>query len=329
MSERFRALFVDKGDDGQTNGFRDITVDDLMEGDTVVRVDYSTLNYKDGLVLTGAAPVARTFPMIPGIDLAGTIETSEGPFKPGDKVVLNGYGLSEKHFGGYAQKARVKSDWLVPLAGDMTTHDAMAIGTAGYTAMLCVMALEDAGVTPDKGPILVTGAAGGVGSVAVAVLANLGYEIVASTGREEEGDYLISLGAARIIPRAELSGDPRPLNKELYAGAVDAVGSKTLANAISMTKYGGAVTACGLAGGMDLPTSVAPFILRGVSLLGIDSVQAPMARRRCAWERLDTDLDLSKLEAMTQDVPLSSIEGYGNKILAGQVRGRIVVDVNA
>jgi len=329
MSERFRALFVDKSEGGQTVAFRDVCVDDLMEGDTVVRVDYSTLNYKDGLVLTGAAPVARSFPMIPGIDLAGTIESSDGPFKPGDKVVLNGYGLSEKHFGGYAQKARVKSDWLVPLAGDMTTHDAMAIGTAGYTAMLCVMALEDAGVSPDRGPVLVTGAAGGVGSVAVAVLAHLGYEIVASTGREEEGDYLMSLGAARIIPRAELSGDPRPLNKELYAGVVDAVGSKTLANAISMTMYDGAVAACGLAGGMDLPTSVAPFILRGVSLLGIDSVQAPMARRVKAWERLDTDLDLTKLEAMTQDVPLSGIEDYGNKILAGQVRGRIVVDVNA
>jgi len=329
MSERFRALFVDKTDDGQTTAFKDITIDDLMDGDTVVRVDYSTLNYKDGLVLTGAAPVARKFPMIPGIDLAGTIESTGGNFKTGDRVVLNGYGLSETHFGGYAQKARVKSEWLVPLAGDMTTHDAMAIGTAGYTAMLSVMALEDHNVTPEKGPVLVTGAAGGVGSVAVAVLAHLGYEVVASTGRETEAEYLTHLGAARIIPRAELSGDPRPLNKELYAGAIDAVGSKTLANALSMIKYGGAVAACGLAGGMDLPTSVAPFILRGITLCGVDSVQAPMARRAEAWKRLDTDLDLSRLEAMTQDVPLSGIKDFAKQILAGQVRGRIVVDVNA
>lgn len=329
MSERFRALFVDKTDDGQTVGFRDVCVDDLMEGDTVVRVDYSTLNYKDGLVITGAAPVARKFPMIPGIDLAGTVESSSGNFKPGDKVVLNGYGLSETHFGGYAQKARVKADWLVPLAGDMTTHDAMAIGTAGYTAMLCVMALEDHGVKPDSGPVLVTGAAGGVGSVAIAVLAHLGYEVVASTGRETESEYLTQLGAARVVPRSDFEGNARPLAKDLYAGAVDAVGSKTLANVLSMIKYGGSVAACGLAGGMDLPTSVAPFILRGVNLLGIDSVQAPMARRREAWKRLDTDLDLSKLEAMTEDVPLSKIEDYAKKILAGQVRGRIVVDVNS
>ena len=328
MSERFRALFVDKADDGQSAQFKDATLDDLMPGDTVVRVDFSTLNYKDGLVLTGAAPVARSFPMIPGIDLAGTVETSDGPFAPGDKVVLNGFGLSETHFGGYAQKARVKSQWLVPLAGDMTTHDAMAIGTAGYTAMLCVLALEDQGVTPDQGPVLVTGAAGGVGSVAVALLAKLGFEVVASTGREEEGEYLKALGATSIIPRAELSGDPRPMAKEKYAGVVDSVGSNTLANALSMTKYGGAVAACGLASGMDLPGSVAPFILRGVSLLGIDSVQAPMEKRMRAWARLDTDLELSKLEAMTEDVPLSGIEDFAKKILAGQVRGRIVVDVN-
>ncbi len=329
MSERFRALFIDKTDDGQRAEFKDIAVDDLMAGDTVVRVDYSTLNYKDGLVVTGAAPVARTFPMIPGIDLAGTVETSDGDFSPGDKVVLNGYGLSETHFGGYAQKARVQSEWLVPLAGDMTTHDAMAIGTAGYTAMLCVMALEDHGLAPDQGPVLVTGAAGGVGSVAIAVLAKLGYEVAASTGREEEGAYLTGLGAAEIIPRAELSGDPRPLGKERFAGVVDSVGSNTLANALSMTKYGGVVAACGLAGGMDLPASVAPFILRGVSLLGIDSVQAPMEKRRAAWARLDRDLDLSKLEAMTRDVALSDIQNYAPQILAGQVRGRIVVDVNA
>lgn len=329
MAERFRALMVRKDEGAQSTEFKEIPLDDLMEGDTVVSVEYSTLNYKDGLVLTGAAPVARVFPMIPGIDLAGIVETSDGAFGAGDKVLLNGYGLSETHFGGYAAKARVKSKWLVPLPENMTTKQVMAVGTAGYTAMLCVLALEDAGLAPDKGPVLVTGACGGVGSVAISLLAGLGYEVVASTGREEEAAYLKDLGARSIIPRSDLSGEPRAMNKELYAGVVDSVGSTTLANAIAMTKYGGAIAACGLAGGMDLPASVAPFILRGVSLLGIDSVQAPMERRLRAWKRLSTDLDLTKLDAMTTEVPLTDIIEWGPKILAGQVRGRIVVDVNA
>ncbi len=330
MVERFRAMMVTKEGDAQSVGFQEIAVDDLMSGDTVVNVEFSTLNYKDGLVLTGAAPVARTFPMIPGIDLVGTVESCEsGEFAPGAHVIQNGFGLSETHFGGYAAKARVKSEWLVALPENMTPRQAMAIGTAGYTAMLCVMALEDAGVTPDKGPVLVTGAAGGVGSVAVALLAKLGFEVVASTGRAEEEAYLKDLGASSIVARDDLSGKPRAMAKENYAGAVDSVGSTTLANVLSQIKYGGAVAACGLAGGMDLPASVAPFILRGVSLLGIDSVQAPIERRREAYKRLAQDLDLEKLESMITDVPLSEIVEWGGKILAGQVRGRAVVDVNA
>ena len=330
MVERFRAMMVTKDGDAQSVGFQNIGVDDLMSGDTVVNVEFSTLNYKDGLVLTGAAPVARTFPMIPGIDLVGTVESCEGSaFAPGDKVILNGYGLSETHFGGYAARARVKSEWLVALPDNMTSRQAMAIGTAGYTAMLCVMALEECGVMPGQGPILVTGASGGVGSVAVALLAKLGFEVVASTGRAEEEPYLKDLGASSIVSRDDLSGKPRALAKEIYAGAVDSVGSNTLANVLSQTKYGGAVAACGLAGGMDLPGSVAPFILRGVTLRGIDSVQAPLAKRQEAYKRLAQDLDLEKLETMITDVPLSEIVEWGGKILAGQVRGRAVVDVNA
>jgi acrylyl-CoA reductase (NADPH) len=280
------------------------------------------------LALTGRSPVVRKFPMIPGIDLAGTVEASDNPnFKPGDKVVLNGFGLSEVHYGGYAQKARVKGDWLVPLPSAFTPAQAMAIGTAGYTAMLCVLALEDAGVTPAKGAAVVTGASGGVGSVAVAVLAKLGYKVIASTGRPDEEAYLKGLGASEIIPRAELSGEPRMLGKERWAGAVDSVGSKTLANVISQTSYGGAVAACGLAQGMDLPTSVAPFILRGISLLGIDSVQMPRPRRIQAWNRLAKDLDLSKLAAMTQTIKLSGVRKAADDILAGKVRGRLVVEI--
>ncbi len=328
MGESFRALVVTKDDGEQAVGFQDFGLDDLMDGDTVVAVDYSTLNYKDGLVLTGTVPVARSFPMIPGIDLAGTVETGGGSFKAGDKVIQNGFGLSETHFGGYAAKARVKSEWLVALPDNMTTRQAMAIGTAGYTAMLCVMALEDHGVTPAKGPVLVTGASGGVGSVAVALLAKLGFEVVASTGREKEAAYLKDLGASSIVPRTDLSGEPKMLAGETYSGVVDCVGANVLANAIAQVKYGGAVAACGLAGGMGLPTSVAPFILRGVTLVGIDSVQAPVERRRTAWKRLAEDLDLSKLEAMTSEVALSEIVEWGPKILAGEVRGRIVVDVN-
>ena len=328
MKDRFKAVMVRKDADKQTVEDVEIGLNDLMDGDVVVAVSHSTVNYKDGLVLTGRAPVVRKFPMIAVIDLAGTVETSSHPqFKPGDKVILNGYGLSETHFGGYAEYARVKGDWLVPLPQAFTPAEAMAIGTAGYTAMLCVLALEDAGVTPDKGSIVVTGAAGGVGSVAISVLAKLGYQVTASTGRTEEEGYLKGLGATEIIPRTELSGDPRPLAKERWAGGVDSVGSKTLANVIASLRYGGAVAACGLAAGMDLPTSVAPFILRNVSLLGVDSVQMPKPRRLQAWERLARDLDVSKLAAITQTIPLSGVRKAADDILAGRVRGRLVVQI--
>lgn len=328
MKDRFKAVMVRKDADKQTVEDVEIGLNDLMDGDVVVAVSHSTVNYKDGLVLSGRAPVARKFPMIPGIDLAGTVETSSHPdFKPGDKVILNGYGLSETHFGGYAEYARVKGDWLVPLPKTFTPAEAMAIGTAGYTAMLCVLALEDAGVTPDKGSVVVTGAAGGVGSVAISLLAKLGYQITASTGRTEEEGYLKGLGASEVIPRTELSGDPRPIAKERWAGGVDSVGSKTLANVIASLRYGGAVAACGLAAGMDLPTSVAPFILRNVSLLGIDSVQMPKPRRLQAWERLAHDLDIKKLAAMTQTIPLSGVRKAADDILAGRVRGRLVVQI--
>jgi acrylyl-CoA reductase (NADPH) len=286
------------------------------------------VNYKDGLALTGRSPVVRKFPMIPGIDFAGTVEESSNPnFKPGDLVVQNGFGLSEVHYGGYSELARVKGDWLVPLPSEFTPAQAMAIGTAGYTAMLCVLALEDAGVTPAKGPVVVTGAAGGVGSVAVSLLAKLGYKVIASTGRPEEEAYLRGLGASEIIPRAELSAEPRMLGKERWAGAVDSVGSKTLANVIASTSYGGAVAACGLAAGLDLPTSVAPFILRGISLLGIDSVQMPKPRRIQAWNRLAKDLDVGKLASMTHTIPLSGVRKAADDILAGKVRGRLVVEI--
>lgn len=328
MKSPFKAILIQKNDAGQSADDVELTHDDLMPGDVTIAVSHSTVNYKDGLVMTGRAPVARKFPMIPGIDLAGTVEESSNPnWKPGDKVVLNGYGLSETHYGGYSEYARVKGDWLVLLPSAFTAADAMAIGTAGYTAMLAVMALEDAHVTPDKGAIVVTGAAGGVGSVAVAVLAKLGYRVIASTGRPEEEAYLKLIGASEIIPRSELSADGKPLAKERWAGGVDSVGSKTLANVLAATSYQGAVAACGLAGGMDLPTSVAPFILRGVSLLGIDSVQMPMPRRRQAWERLARDLDVKKLASMTKAIPLSGVREAANDILAGKVRGRIVVEV--
>jgi acrylyl-CoA reductase (NADPH) len=328
MKSRFKAILVQKGDIGQSVEDVELTPADLMDGDVIVAVSHSTVNYKDGLVLTGRSPVVRRFPMIPGIDLAGTVEESSNPnWKRGDKVVVNGYGLSETHYGGYAELARVKGDWLVRLPAAFTAAEAMAIGTAGYTAMLAVMALEDAGVTKDRGAVLVTGAAGGVGSVAIAILAKLGYRVPASTGRPEEGAYLQSLGAAEIVPRAELAGEPRMLGKERWAGAVDSVGSKTLANVLASISYGGAVAACGLAGGMDLPSSVAPFILRGVSLLGIDSVQMPMPRRRKAWERLARDLDVKKLAAMTKTIRLDQLRQAAADILAGRVRGRIVVEI--
>jgi acrylyl-CoA reductase (NADPH) len=328
MTERFKAILLTK--DGGAQKAEDVAlgVGDLMDGDVVVAVSHSTVNYKDGLALTGRSPVVRKFPMIPGIDLAGTVESSQNPnFKPGDKVLINGYGLSESHYGGYAQKARVKGEWLVPLPAAFTAAEAMAIGTAGYTAMLSVLALEDAQVTPQKGPVLVTGASGGVGSVAIALLAKLGFTVIASTGRAEEEAYLKELGAAEIIPRSEFSGEPKMLGKERWAGAVDSVGSKTLANVIASTQYGGAVAACGLAQGLDLPTTVAPFNLRGVSLLGIESVHMPMARRRQAWDRLARDLDVKKLATMTRTIGLSDVRGAAEDILAGKVRGRLVVDL--
>jgi acrylyl-CoA reductase (NADPH) len=324
----FKAVVVEKDGSGQKDALRDFDESDLMDGDVTVRVTHSTLNYKDGLALTGKAPVVRRFPMIPGIDFAGTVESSTHPdFKSGDAVVLNGWGLGETHLGGYAEKARVKGDWLIRLPEGITAAQAMAIGTAGYTAMLCVMALDRHGVTPDRGPAIVTGASGGVGSVAVALLARGGWHVIASTGRVQESDYLKSLGAAEILDRAELSGPARPLGKERWAAGVDSVGSHTLANVLSMTRYGGAVAACGLASGMDLPTSVAPFILRGVSLLGVDSVMAPKSLRLEAWKRLARDLDLDKLAAMTSTIPLEKVIEAGPEILAGKVRGRIVVEV--
>ena len=328
MKNRFRAVMIRKDGDTQRTEEVELGLDDLMDGDVVVSVSHSTVNYKDGLAITGRAPVVRKFPMIPGIDLAGRVETSSHPkFKPGDQVLLNGFGLSENHYGGYSEVARVKGDWLVPLPSAFTPAEAMAIGTAGYTAMLCVLALEDAGVTPDKGAVVVTGASGGVGSVAIAILAKLGYRVIASTGRTQEEPYLKSLGASEIIPRSELSGPAKPLGKERWAGAVDSVGSTTLANVIGTTSYGGAVAACGLAGGLDLPASVAPFILRGISLLGIDSVYMPMKRRLQAWERLAQDLDPKVLASMTRMILLKDVQQAATDILAGKVRGRLVVEM--
>ncbi len=330
MKSRFRALLVNKDGGAQSVRQAELGLDELMDGDVVIAVSHSTVNYKDGLAITGRSPVVRKFPMIPGIDFAGTVETSSSDrFKPGDKVLLNGFGLGEAHYGGYAEYARVKSDWLVPLPKAFTPAEAMAIGTAGYTAMLCVLALEDAGVSQERGAVVVTGAAGGVGSVAIAVLAKLGYQVIASTGRPEEEAYLKSLGAGTIIARSELSGDPRPLGKERWFGAVDSVGSKTLANVIASTQYGGAVAACGLAQGIDLPTSVMPFILRGVSLLGIESVYMPMPRRQRAWERLARDLDAKKLAAMTKTIKLGDLPQAAEDILAGKVRGRLVVEIGS
>lgn len=324
----FSAIRIDKGDGGQTAALASFDDSELMEGDVVVRPEWSTLNYKDGLALTGKAPVVRRWPMIPGIDFAGTVESSEHPgWKPGDQVILNGWGLGETHLGGYAQRARVKGEWLVGLPAGLTARDAMAIGTAGYTAMLAVMALERQGLAPARGPVAVTGAAGGVGSVAVALLAGRGYQVTASTGRPEEANYLKQLGASEVIERAELAGPGRPLGRERWAAGIDSVGSRTLANLLSMIRYGGAVAACGLAGGMDLPASVAPFILRGVSLLGIESVMCPQPLRREAWRRLASELDRSKLAGMTTEIGLADVVETGRAIIDGQVRGRIVVKI--
>jgi acrylyl-CoA reductase (NADPH) len=326
--QRFKALVALKGDKGPDIAWKDLSDADLMDGDVLVRVSHSTINYKDGLALTGKAPVIRRWPMIPGIDFAGTVIASTGgAFKAGDAVILNGWGCGETHLGAYAQVARVKGEWLVPKPAQFTAAETMAIGTAGYTAMLCVLALERNGVTPAAGPVVVTGAAGGVGSVAIALLAKLGYRVIASTGRAGEGDYLKGLGASEIIDRAELSGPAKPLGKERWAGGIDAVGSHTLANVLSMTKYGGAVAACGLAQGMDLTTSVAPFILRGVTLAGIDSVMAPKPARIEAWNRLARDLDKTKLAAMTVTRPVADVIALAPDILAGKVRGRVVLEI--
>lgn len=331
----FQALLVTKPDSGYRCDLTQLDEAQLpATGDVTVRVAWSTLNYKDGLAITGRSPVVRQFPLVPGIDLAGTVEQSDHPkWKKGDQVLLNGFGVGESHWGGLAQMARVKGDWLVRLPKGLSERDAMALGTAGYTAMLCVQALQRhwdaAGVAPGSGEVLVTGAGGGVGGVAIALLAHMGHTVVASTGRLEEADYLKSLGATEVIDRQGLSAAGKPLQKERWVGVVDSVGSHTLANAIASTRYGGALAACGLAQGMDLPASVAPFILRGVTLYGIDSVMAPMAQRESAWAQLARDLDHSKLAAITTEVALADAVGYGEKILAGQVRGRLVVNVNA
>ena len=325
----FKALMLERGDGRPSVALKSLREADLMDGDVTVRVTHSTVNYKDGLALTGKAPVVRRFPMVPGIDLAGVVEASDHQdYKPGDTVVANGWGLGETHFGGYAGKARVKGDWLVPLPDAITPEQAMAIGTAGYTAMLCIMALEAHGLAPSMGPAVVTGASGGVGSVAIALLAGLGWHVIASTGRTSEAEYLRGLGAAEIMDRAELSGPARPLAKERWIAGVDSAGSHTLANLLSMTQYGGAIAACGLAQGMDLPASVAPFILRDVALLGIDSVMCPRPRRLAAWQRLARDLDREKLAAMTTTIDLAAVPETAQAILEGKVRGRVVVDVS-
>ena len=329
MPETFKAILISRGEDKkQSVAVTELTDAELMEGDVTVAVEWTTVNYKDGLAITGKAPVVRRFPLVPGVDFAGTVISSSNPdWEKGDKVILNGWGVGETHFGAYAGRARVKGDWLVPLPDNMTTHQAMAIGTAGYTAMLSVMALERHGITPDRGPVVVTGAAGGVGSVAIALLSRLGYHVVASTGRPAESAYLTDLGATDIIDRSELSGPAKPLARERWAGGIDAVGSHTLANVLSMTSYGGAVAACGLAQGMDLPSSVAPFILRGVSLLGIDSVMAPKELRLEAWRRLADDLDHGKLAALTTTIGFDGIVTAATDIMDGKIRGRVVVEM--
>ena len=330
MTDQFRAIVINKDATGIKASLTTLEESQLMEGDVTIAVSHSTLNFKDGLALTSGAPVVRKFPMVGGIDLVGTVTaSSDARYAKGDAVIVNGWGLSETHFGGYAQRARVKADWLVRVPVEFTPAQTMAIGTAGYTAMLSVMALEDGGLTPSKGPILVTGAAGGVGSIAISLLSTLGFTVIASTGRPNEAAYLKGLGATEIIDRAELSGDPKPLTKERWIGAVDSVGSKTLANVLASTQYGGVVAACGLAQGMDLPSSVAPFILRGVTLAGIESVYCPAPRRTKAWERLARNLDREKLERTIVRAKLADLLALAPQIVKGQVRGRVVVDVNA
>ncbi|WP_028311974.1 MDR family oxidoreductase [Derxia gummosa] len=325
----FEAILIEKDDAGYRASRRALDEAQLPEGDVTVKVAYSTLNYKDALAITGKGPVVRRFPMVPGIDLAGTVESSSHPdFKAGDAVLLNGWGVGEAHWGALAQKARLKGDWLIPLPAGFTPRQAMEIGTAGYTAMLCVIALEKHGVTPDRGEVLVTGAAGGVGSVAVALLAKLGYEVVAVSGRPEEAEYLTGLGAKAVLPRAEFASPGKPLGRERWAGAVDVAGSHVLANVCAGMKYGGTVAACGLAAGADLPATVMPFILRGVTLAGIDSVMRPKADRVEAWGRLARDLDLAKLGAIASEIGLGEVIATAGRIMEGRLRGRVVVDVN-
>jgi acrylyl-CoA reductase (NADPH) len=328
MSETFPAILISKTDQNQSVAFAELTDSDLMEGDVAVDIEHSTVNYKDGLALTGKAPIIRRYPLVPGVDFAGRVRSSSHPdFKSGDKVVLNGWSVGESHHGGYAGRARVPGDWLVHLPDVFSTAEAMAIGTAGYTAMLAVLALEEQGVRPPGGEVLVTGASGGLGSVAIALLSKLGFTVVASTGRVSEEPYLRSLGAAAVVDRNEFSAPVRPLAKMRWAGAIDSVGSITLANILSQTMYGGTVAACGLAQGSDLPTTVLPFILRGVKLIGIDSVHCPKPKRIEAWRRLARDLDKNRLAAMTKHVKLADVPRIAAEIVAGRVRGRIVVDL--
>ncbi|SFN97967.1 putative quinone oxidoreductase, YhdH/YhfP family [Cohaesibacter marisflavi] len=325
----FDAILIEKDDSGQTVSKSQVTFEPLAEGEVAVDVAWSTLNYKDALAITGSSPVVRSFPMVPGIDFSGIVSESRHPdYKPGDKVILNGWSVGEKYWGGLAKRAQVNGDFLIPLPAGISMRQAMAIGTAGYTAMLCVLALETNGVTPDVGEVLVTGATGGVGSVAVALLAAKGYNVVAVTGRASESDYLKGLGASSILDREELSGKPRPLNKERWAAAIDVAGGQVLANLLSMIKYGGTVAACGLANSMDLPTTVAPFILRGVTLKGVDSVMAPKAARQAAWAQLATDLDKEKLEAIIKTVEFEDVIDVAPQFLEGKIRGRVVVPVS-
>lgn len=330
MSDTFKAILVSRDEEKkQSVEVAELTDDQLMEGDVTVSVEATTVNYKDGLAITGKSPVVRHWPMVPGIDLAGTvIESSSPEFSSGDKVLLNGFGVGEVHWGGYATRARLSSDWLIPLPSGLSAKQAMGVGTAGYTAMLCVMALEKYGLSPSDGPIVVTGANGGVGTVAIAILSKLGFDVIASTGRPNESEFLKELGANDIIDRAELSEQGRPLGKERWAGGVDAVGSHTLANVLAQTKYGGAVAACGLAQGFDLPSTVMPFILRGVALLGVDSVMASKQKRTEAWNRIVDDLDLSKLEALTSEIGFDDIIQTAGDIVDGKVRGRVIVDMS-
>ncbi len=327
----FKALIFDQNNDEKViNNIKSIEDSELPKGDVMVKIEYSTINYKDGLAITSKSPILKSFPMVPGIDFAGIVEESSNTnFNEGDKVILNGFGIGERHWGGYAQKARIDGNWLVKLPKGLSTMQAMAIGTAGYTAMLSIMALENGNVKPENGDIIVTGATGGVGSIAISILSNLGYSVAASTGRSEiYSDYLKTLGAKKILDRNELSEKSRPLGKEIWAGGIDSVGSHTLANICASTIYGGTVAACGLAQGFDLPATVMPFILRGVTLAGIDSVYCPLEKRKIAWTRLSTDLDLNQLKHMTKTIPLSDVVETATNLMNGETFGRIVVDVN-